>query len=559
MPKPSDVFLGIIEFFAVLLPGALVTWMLWRWPCPITLDPNGGPFQSIAKIADPFLPRDAKLRWVAFAVVSWGIGQVLFAAAPPIDWAWDWVRHYKRINKKNKRLTDPADEAVVALRFALLGLAFPAVTDYQSRWFGLAWPNALPVILILVAPALYIYIAVGLGWVCIIVLIILLSCWLSFLTKGRKADVVVAEKEASREHSDWAQQYLRQVNIASFPAPVPLSAIKGAAKDTEEAARKLDQLMRGRNPTQQISAQMIDRLRQTARRLGEQAGIIQNIADSADVLLKQADQAATDLQQANDAVDYARYLVREASKSSPLALRLPGIGRAIQSRSERRRQTAQESLGEAESRQIEANTTEDNTKKNIQSFVTELQGQVDTTEIAQRQTLEAAQPILTNSFDLTLQAAVAEVQTTFASVTGGTAPAIRRVIEFSRQKQPPSFEAIGNYDFACSVLRARAPAALAEVERLQAQSKFFRSLTTGIFLFGYLFLLSLGKKWPEFDPPWTFQAVSAIWGVSLVLSILLYNRMRKNAVDEAYQSAVVAFAVGGRVESGAAVKGGAQG
>jgi hypothetical protein len=120
------------------------------------------------------------------------------------------------------------------------------------------------------------------------------------------------------------------------------------------------------------------------------------------------------------------------------------------------------------------------------------------------------------------------------------------------------------------VLRARAPAALAEVEGLQAQSKFFRSLTTGIFFISYLFLLSWeirqrffptppNPEWTTFEIPLPIEAVGAIWGVSLalslVLSILLYNRLRKNAVDETYQSAVVAFALGGRVESGASVKG----
>jgi hypothetical protein len=79
MPKPSDVFLGIIEFFAVLLPGALVTWMLWRWPWPITVE-SSGPFRSIAKIAVSFLPRDSIPRWVAFAVVSSGSGRF---SSPP--------------------------------------------------------------------------------------------------------------------------------------------------------------------------------------------------------------------------------------------------------------------------------------------------------------------------------------------------------------------------------------------------------------------------------------------------------------------------------------------
>ena len=95
---------------------------------------------------------------------------------------------------------------------------------YLSRFYrtyhGLSPEIALRLIPILVAIA-----------------VLLLSCWLSFLKDIRKAEVAVAEKEATRQHGDWARQYLRQVNIAT--APVTLSAIRETAKDTEEAARKL--------------------------------------------------------------------------------------------------------------------------------------------------------------------------------------------------------------------------------------------------------------------------------------------------------------------------------
>jgi hypothetical protein len=794
MPKPSDVFLGIIEFFAVLLPGALVTWILWRWPWPITAQPSG-PFHSIAQITASFLPGGSVPRWVAFAVVSWGVGQILFAAAPPIDWAWDWFRHRQRI--KNNRLTDRADKAVVALRFALLGLAFPAVTDPPSRWFQFAWPKFLPVILAvcLISPVSAFAVYILLGWrqwgcslstIGVIGLVVVLSCWFSYWKKCWEAKVAVAEKEATREHADWAEQYLRQMNMPSFLASAPLSAIKGAAKETEEAAGKLQQTVKqlantGRIDPQQRAPQQrapqqrapdIYNLLESARELQELAGSLQQTADSAHRPLEQAVEASIDLQVANDAADHATKAfgearsrlkpataqafadldqandalgnltrafreaksrlkqaalgplgaVQEAAKvtagkleqiatelentahGSPGATQAPGdeieeirrtaqalrneggklqsvadsinvgldqaaekvnlglaenaltsaktagervgsiveqakatidlpqakdtldvagsavgeaisrldkavqaaivakgefdaaehaveaaksqlgcarnsgrtpgrsAGQALRQLGEflgqrllpnrRRYRTAKRRLEEAKDRLILAAGREQKKKKGVETVADAFKQQIDGTEIAKRNTIDAAGRFN----DPALQAAVTAVQTAFAGVTGGAELALRRVIEFSRQKRPPSREAIGNYDFACAVLRARAPAALAEVERLQAQSKFFRSLTTGIFFISYGFLVSWEIRqiyfpdsprleWP-IDPPWPI--IGAV-GVSLALSILLYHRMRKNAVGEAYKSAVAAFALGGKVDSGSALKGGAQG
>jgi hypothetical protein len=597
MPKPSDMFLGIIEFFAVLLPGALVTWMLWRWPWPIKVETNG-PFSSIATIAVPFLPSNSIARWVAFGVVSWGVGQVLFATAAPIDWAWDWLRHRKRI--KDGSLTDPADKAVVALRFALLGLAFPAATDPQPNWYG-ARPEALPVILALLFAEPVVYIGFGLGWECVIstlviilvlllfywskivgivvlilliaglagicgisilglvgwgcaisimvvIFVLLLSGWLYFWKDIRQAAAANAEKEATRVHGDWARQYLRQVNIAPSPS---LSTIKGAAKDTEEAARKLLQMGVLLKITQSIGTQSvpdISKLVDAADKLHTQAALLQHTADSVDVAQEQAAKAASDLKRATDNVDSARkafvyWLLVAWRKVSPQFPTKMGA--------EARLEKAQNELSQVE-------TDNQRKKTAVDSAEQSLKQQIESTEDARKNTIAAALPIQAMSKDLALEATVTAVGNTTFAVTGSTL------------KQSPSRGAISNYDFACSVLRARAPTAFAEVERLQAQSKFFRSLTTGIFFISYLFLLTLEIRQihhsktsqtslisESLDIPWTIILV--VWVVSLALSILLYYRMRKKAVDEAYRSAVVAFALGGRIESGAAVKGGAPG
>jgi hypothetical protein len=403
-----------------------------------------------------------------------GVGQVLFAAAPPIDWAWDWLRHKKRI--KGRKLVDPADKAVVALRFALLGLA---VTDHsRSPWSERAAPKALPVILALLLAepvahiglgfckgciistlmiiavlllscwlffrrnswkktavtvlilllvgtvAVYNGFGFGSGWGCgpettlvtdspdycsrgtplpialrlipilVAIAVLLLSCWLSFLKDIRKAGVAVAEKEATRQHGDWARQYLRQVNIAT--APVTLSAIRETAKDTEEAARKLLQiagLLRtpGSIAAQRIPPHEITNFEQSATALQEQAVRLQETADSVGLAQEEAAEAANVLEQANDEV--------HSAKRAYMLSRFRHRGGAQTEAAKTRLENAQTGLTNA--------ITEEQPKKTRLNSATANLGLVKlATERAQRVADAAAQLILTKTNDLMLQAAV---------------------------------------------------------------------------------------------------------------------------------------------------------
>jgi hypothetical protein len=81
--KPSDFFIGIVDFFAILLPGSLL--------CFLFLD-----FE--AKIFGPVLPplNGDVQRWVAFAVASYISGHFLFAMGGAWDHLYDSTyRRYK--------------------------------------------------------------------------------------------------------------------------------------------------------------------------------------------------------------------------------------------------------------------------------------------------------------------------------------------------------------------------------------------------------------------------------------------------------------------------------
>jgi len=121
MPKPSDLFLGVIEFFAVLVPGALLTWTVWRYP-----------WLKLPDFIGPFLPKETAARWTAFALVSWCAGQILFGVGSKcVDPIWEKSRKRKRI-APDGRISDVADAAVVALRVSLLGLELPAANTPEG-------------------------------------------------------------------------------------------------------------------------------------------------------------------------------------------------------------------------------------------------------------------------------------------------------------------------------------------------------------------------------------------------------------------------------------------
>jgi hypothetical protein len=69
--KPPDLFLGIMELFAILLPGAALVYLIQPWTAPL--------------IPRELQPRDDTSRWIVFVVLAYIVGHVLHAFAGKLD------------------------------------------------------------------------------------------------------------------------------------------------------------------------------------------------------------------------------------------------------------------------------------------------------------------------------------------------------------------------------------------------------------------------------------------------------------------------------------------
>ncbi len=94
--KPTDFFLGVMEFFAILMPGAILTFLL--------LDYGTALFGVLL----PSLP-GASAKWVAFGVASYILGHLLHHVGGIFldEWIYDklYVKKYKRRKGKERLLT----------------------------------------------------------------------------------------------------------------------------------------------------------------------------------------------------------------------------------------------------------------------------------------------------------------------------------------------------------------------------------------------------------------------------------------------------------------------
>jgi hypothetical protein len=78
--KPSEFYVGVLDFFAILLPGAILSAILLHY--------YGD------KIVEPLIDRcggDAKA-WVAFLTLSYFIGHLVFLLGSYIDYPYDFFR-----------------------------------------------------------------------------------------------------------------------------------------------------------------------------------------------------------------------------------------------------------------------------------------------------------------------------------------------------------------------------------------------------------------------------------------------------------------------------------
>jgi hypothetical protein len=123
MTKPGDFLLGVQDFFAVLMPGAVATWIASHY-VPRTwagvLDLSAGPS-----------PSGEVLRWTVFLFVAYTLGHFVFMASSRLDGSYD--RWRKRTKPKEKDLAfDAADKLRKRLHPELDGADFTTLKWAKS-------------------------------------------------------------------------------------------------------------------------------------------------------------------------------------------------------------------------------------------------------------------------------------------------------------------------------------------------------------------------------------------------------------------------------------------
>jgi hypothetical protein len=95
--KPSDLFLGLFEFFAIVLPGAILMYLLLLpdWP-PAVTDVAGRPLT------------ESGAKWAAFAVAAYALGHLLHFLSSFLDSRYydSGYRRSRRFNKPSHQLPD---------------------------------------------------------------------------------------------------------------------------------------------------------------------------------------------------------------------------------------------------------------------------------------------------------------------------------------------------------------------------------------------------------------------------------------------------------------------
>jgi hypothetical protein len=112
--KPGDFLIGVLDFFAILLPGSMATWLVTRYL------PPGEMLRLLSFGPGNAAPDDATL-WAAFLLSSYVFGHFVFLAGARLDTSYDrWRRRtkptdsdrsYQAANDLRKRLTPSLTEA----------------------------------------------------------------------------------------------------------------------------------------------------------------------------------------------------------------------------------------------------------------------------------------------------------------------------------------------------------------------------------------------------------------------------------------------------------------
>jgi hypothetical protein len=79
--EPQKFFIGLTDFFSVLLPGALLTFLLMGEVGPVAL-------------GDRYAKLDGAQAWAAFLFASYLFGHLVFLFGSWLDEFYDWARRY---------------------------------------------------------------------------------------------------------------------------------------------------------------------------------------------------------------------------------------------------------------------------------------------------------------------------------------------------------------------------------------------------------------------------------------------------------------------------------
>ncbi len=77
--NPQNFFIGLMDFFSILLPGALLTWLLMD---------EVGP----AVLGDRYAKLEGTQAWAAFLFASYLLGHLVFLLGSWLDGIYDWLR-----------------------------------------------------------------------------------------------------------------------------------------------------------------------------------------------------------------------------------------------------------------------------------------------------------------------------------------------------------------------------------------------------------------------------------------------------------------------------------
>jgi hypothetical protein len=87
--KPGDFLIGVLDFFAILLPGSIATWLATRYL------PPGAVFRQLSFASGRAEP-DAATLWTAFVLSSYVLGHFVYMAGSRLDASYDrWRRRAK--------------------------------------------------------------------------------------------------------------------------------------------------------------------------------------------------------------------------------------------------------------------------------------------------------------------------------------------------------------------------------------------------------------------------------------------------------------------------------